>query len=417
MGNTFINNSSNYINQSLNYNITSGNFNNYLPYTNYNKKIKSKITLETKNKIAYSNYQKRINSSIEDDEKNSYTNSSRDTFLIPKNLSSSSSKHKGILHTNFNTIQNKQNNLILQSHLKNKNTAIFNSTIHSIYKNKIPNKSPKYKLNIHVNSKTSFPTQNNSRKNSKEKIAITNINNSNSNKNIHPKANNNINNYFRSPLNQREEKNNNDDKYKPCNQKALINVGKIKMNDSSKSVINSKSNSKEQSKNNSKENILKKTKIPEKKITVLESLLHSNINKDNNVCISESYNTGKIVVMKNNFHKNNVINVDEVKKNENEIIEKNKNDNSENNTIKVNKTNGKNKENIIQKDKNEKELNEKIKNTKIESKINYFSPQIEKEKIEKIEKVKKEKKTPKKEKKSPKKEKETETSKEKREKK
>ena len=414
MGNTFINNSSNYINQSLNYNITSGNFNNYLPYTNYNKKIKSKITLETKNKIAYSNYQKRINSSIEDDEKNSYTNSSRDTFLIPKNLSSSSSKHKGILHTNFNTIQNKQNNLILQSHLKNKNTAIFNSTIHSIYKNKIPNKSPKYKLNIHVNSKTSFPTQNNSRKNSKEKIAITNINNSNSNKNIHPKANNNINNYFRSPLNQREEKNNNDDKYKPCNQKALINVGKIKMNDSSKSVINSKSNSKEQSKNNSKENILKKTKIPEKKITVLESLLHSNINKDNNVCISESYNTGKIIVMKNNFHKNNVINVDEVKKNENEIIEKNKNDNSENNTIKVNKTNGKNKENIIQKDKNEKELNEKIKNTKIESKINYFSPQIEKEKIEK---VKKEKKTPKKEKKSPKKEKETETSKEKREKK
>ena len=402
MGNTLINNSSNYINNSLNYNITSSNFNNYLPYTNYNKKIKSKITLETKNKIAYSNYQKRINSSLEDDEKNSYINSSRDTFIIPKYLSSSSSKHKGILQTNFNTIQNKQNNLILQSHLKNKNTSIFNSTIHSIYKNKIPNKSPKYKLNIHVNSKTSFPTQNNSRKNSKEKIVISNINNSNSNKNIHPKTNNNINNYFRSPLSQREEKNNNDDKYKPCNQKALINVGKIKMNESSKSLINSKSNSKEQSKNNSKENILKKNKITEKKITVLESLLHSNINKDNNFCISESNNFGKIIVMKNNFHKNNVINVDEIKKNENENIEKNKNDNSENNTIKVNKSNGKIKEN--QKNKIEKEIKEKIKNTKIDSNKKYFSPQPEKEKIEI---------------KSPQKEKEnqTETSKEKKEKK
>ncbi len=334
MGNTLINNSTSLTNNTFIHNNTSGSLNN-------NKKTKQKIY----NKIN----QNKVNSSIESEEKNILKINSERNYLKNKNLFSSSSKHKGIIKTNnFKTIQNKPNNLILQSHLKN--SSIFNSTLNSLYK-KNNNKSQKFKISIHGNSKTSFPTQSNSRKNSNDKNSLINKSN-NSNSNIHSKIQNNLKN---SPLNNYE--NNSKKKIKPFNQKAFINVSKIKIN--TKSKINSKSNSKEQSKSNSKENIFKKSKKLDKKFTILENILlntNKNNKKNNNkICYSEnSSSQGKITVIKNSVHKNKVINVNEMKKKENEKIEKNKNENKKNiKSIKVNQSKGK--KSLKEKNKKEKE--------------------------------------------------------------
>ena len=326
MGNTLINNSTSLTNNTFIHNNTSGSLNN-------NKKTKQKIYKKIN--------QNKVNSSIESEEKNISKIKSERNYLKNKNLFSSSSKHKGIIKTNnFKTIQNKPNNLILQSHLKN--NSIFNSTLNSLYK-KNNNKSQKFKISIHGNSKTSFPTQSNSRKNSNDKNSLINKSN-NSNSNIHSKIQNNK--YLKnSPLNNYE--NNSKKKIKPFNQKAFINVSKIKINENTKSKINSKSNSKEQSKSNSKENIFKKSKNLDKKFTILENILlntNKNNKKNNNkICYSEnSSSQGKITVIKNSVHKNKVITVNEMKKKENEKIEKNKNENNKNiKSIKVNQSKGK----------------------------------------------------------------------------
>ena len=313
MGNTLINNSTHLTNTSINNNnnFTSSNLNNYVPHSNFNKKIKSKITLDTFPKnILFNNFQKRENSILEDEEKNSIIHSNRENYLVPKYLSSSTNKHKSIIK-NFNTLQNKPNNLILQSHLKN--NQIFNH-LNSIYK--LNNKSIKYKLN--VQNKTTFQTQSNSRKNSVENNNVCNISNNNSNINIHLK--NKINNFIESsPLSQRLEKNNFENIIKPYNQKSSIGINKIQISDSTKMKLNSISNSKEPSKNNSKENIFIKNKISEKKIIVLEKLDDKNINqklkKLDKISFSEKNTStkGKIVVSTNSV-KNNVINISEIKK-------------------------------------------------------------------------------------------------------
>ena len=162
-----------YNNNKINFN-NSGNIKNYIPKSNYIKK-KSKMTIETSTKNSiYSNFQKRSNSSIDDDEKNSiYSNSEKNSYLYTKNinLSSSSSKQYVNVKNNFNTIQNKSNNLILQSHLKN--SSVFTSNFHTLYKPKYQSKSPKFKL-INAMNKFSFPSQGNSRKNSIEKDIMMN---------------------------------------------------------------------------------------------------------------------------------------------------------------------------------------------------------------------------------------------------
>ncbi len=120
-----------------------------------------------------------------------------------------------MIKTTYNTIQNKGNHLILQTHLKN--SSIFNSTLNYIYKNNLPIKYSKYKLNNQINSKTSYPTQSNSRKNSNEKISIKNKRNY-SNSNIQIKYN--INNNNNTPLSQRihkQKKNNNKNNKKKKN--------------------------------------------------------------------------------------------------------------------------------------------------------------------------------------------------------
>ena len=350
MGNTLINNSTSLTNNTFIHNNTSGSLNN-------NKKTKQKIYKKIN--------QNKVNSSIESEEKNISKINSERNYLKNKNLFSSSSKHKGIIKTNnYKTIQNKPNNLILQSHLKN--NSIFNSTLNSLYK-KNNNKSQKFKISIHGNSKTSFPTQSNSRKNSNDKNSLINKSN-NSNSNIHSKIQNNK--YLKnSPLNNYE--NNSKKKIKPFNQKAFINVSKIKINENTKSKINSKSNSKEQSKSNSKENIFKKSKNLDKKFTILENILlntNKNNKKNNNkICYSEnSSSQGKITVIKNSVHKNKVITVNEMKKKENEKIEKNKNENNKNiKSIKVNQSKGKK----ILKEK-EKNIKEKIPDRDLETEEN-----------------------------------------------
>ncbi len=369
MGNTLINNSTNLTNTSINNNnnFTSSNLNNYVPHSNFNKKIKSKITLDTFPKnILFNNFQKRENSILEDEEKNSIIHSNRENYLVPKYLSSSTNKHKSIIK-NFNTLQNKPNNLILQSHLKN--NQIFNH-LNSIYK--LNNKSIKYKLN--VQNKTTFQTQSNSRKNSVENNNVCNISNNNSNINIHLK--NKINNFIESsPLSQRLEYKNFENIIKPYNQKSSIGINKIQISDSTKMKLNSISNSKEPSKNNSKENIFIKNKISEKKIVVLEKLDDKNINpklkKLDKISFSEKNTStkGKILVSTNSV-KNNVINISEIKKNESEISEKNKNDYSEiikiPSSIKVNKSN-KSKPKINEK-KEQKENSKILKNSDSNSK-------------------------------------------------
>ncbi len=229
-----------------------------------------------------------------------------------------------MIKTTYNTIQNKGNHLILQTHLKN--SSIFNSTLNYIYKNNYPIKYSKYKLNNQVNSKTSFPTQSNSRKNSIDKISIKNKRNY-SNSNIQIKYN--INNNNNTPLSQRihkQKKNNNKNnknekrKSKPFNQKAFINGNRSSIN---KSKVNSKTNSKDQSKNGSKENIISKNKKQDKKYTILESFILNNScsykkkSKKNKICHSEN-SVGKISIIKSNLYKNNVINVKEMRKSENE---------------------------------------------------------------------------------------------------
>ena len=166
----------------------SGSLKNYIPKSNYIKK-KSKMTIETSTKNTnYSNFQKRANSSIDDDEKNSiYSNSEKNSYLYTKNknLSSSSSKQYVNVKNTFNTIQNKSNHLILKSHLKN--SSVFTSNFHTLYKPKYLSKSPKFKL-INAMNKFSFPSQGNSRKNSIEKDIM--MNNNISHSNIHIKINN-----------------------------------------------------------------------------------------------------------------------------------------------------------------------------------------------------------------------------------
>ena len=322
-GNSLINSSINLTNNTYNHNNTSSCLNNYIPHSNYNIKTKNKIIHDFNSKIKKKkSKQKKINSSIDDNDKKSISVSDKN-HLLYKNLSSTSSKYKNMIKTTYNTIQNKGNHLILQTHLKN--SSIFNSTLNYIYKNNLPIKYSKYKLNNQINSKTSYPTQSNSRKNSNEKISIKNKRNY-SNSNIQIKYN--INNNNNTPLSQRinKQKNNNNNnknekiKNKPFNQKAFMNGNRSNNN---KSKINSKTNSKDQSKNSSKEIIISKNKKKDKKYTILESFVLNNScsykkkNKKNKICHSEN-SVGKISIIKSNLYKNNVINVKEMRKSENE---------------------------------------------------------------------------------------------------
>ena len=264
------NSHTNYTNMNNN---TSSSLNNYLPQTQYVKKAKSKMTLDSSpQNSTYKKFQKRPESSLEDEEKNSlYTNSLKDSNYYPKNinLSSCSSKNYNGIKNPFNTIQNKSNNLILKNHLKK--SSIFSSTL-NYFKPKYQSKSPKYKLNLHIINKTSIPTQNNSRKNSNEKDILMN-------NNIYLKIKNNNNYFNNSPQLKNVEKKKDivlENKFKHNKQKEFINANnKINYKNSIKRKVNNQKIN-EQLKN-SDSGINKVKNQENKKLTLLESLVHLNL--------------------------------------------------------------------------------------------------------------------------------------------
>ena len=405
--NTFsLSNKNIYNNNKINFN-NSGSIKNYIPKSNYIKK-KSKMTIETSTKNSiYSNFQKRSNSSIDDDEKNSiYSNSEKNSYLYTKNinLSSSSSKQYVNVKNNFNTIQNKSNNLILQSHLKN--SSVFTSNFHTLYKPKYLSKSPKFKF-INAMNKFSYPSQGNSRKNSIEKDIM--MNNNISHSNIHIKINNKIvNNYFNfnnknknNNNNNNNNKNNNfsksekkndiffDKKFK-SNQKSYVSPNGVNFNNFIKTKLNSQ--------NNSKENIFNKFMFPEsKKLTLLETLLNSHkiIKKKEKICHTENTSLRKNSSSNYKIQKTKVLNSNEMKidKSDREINNKS-NDNKQNekniNSTRIKKTKEKINYNLIkQKEKEIKEKKEKEKEKneqKTEKTIEKKPIETQEKKLDKLEK-------------------------------
>ncbi len=306
--NTNKNNSSNLSNQTIyihnNNNNISSCLMNYLPQSNYIKKSKCKMTLDTslKNSI-YTNFKKRSISNIEDEDKNSKSPKESYLYLKNKNLSSSSSKH--YVKQPFNTIQNNPNNLILKNHLKHNSLLISNIKRFS---------KSKYKLNIHQYNKFTFHTQYNSKKNSIDKGNLAQ--NLNFKSNIHLKINKGKNNLIK-----KEKKNDIFSEKKYNNIKYYINEKEKTFKNDIK--INSNIYFKnEQSKNYSNENSEYKLRIPKnKKLTLLENLINSNKISSK----KKNYQTENIS-LKNikNLYQNNKIEI-----NQKENTEKNKNDNED----------------------------------------------------------------------------------------
>ena len=257
-----INNNSVNLNNTMNNTSTSNSLNGYLPQTNYISKIKNKMTLDNSLKIKNgSSSQKKTNSTLEDNEKNYYPNSAKENcYIYGKYVPSSSLKHYSNIKSTFNNLivkYNPNNKVIIPGHMKN--SSLFSSTLSALYK---PKNSEKLYFENKIVSKTSHPTNKNSRKNSNDKRS-SGMNNSTNNNNINGKNNQikvNSNNYYHNSLLLKNEKikkeNNNYDIKKVSSDKIKTGIKYSKNIFGAYSKDNSKSISKNQSKNNSKDNIL-----------------------------------------------------------------------------------------------------------------------------------------------------------------
>ena len=257
-----INNNSVNLNNTMNNTSTSNSLNGYLPQTNYISKIKNKMTLDNSLKIKNgSSSQKKTNSTLEDNEKNYYPNSAKENcYIYGKYVPSSSLKHYSNIKSTFNNLivkYNPNNKVIIPGHMKN--SSLFSSTLSALYK---PKNSEKLYFENKIVSKTSHPTNKNSRKNSNDKRS-SGMNNSTNNNNINGKNNQikvNSNNYYHNSLLLKNEKikkeNNNYDIKKVSSDKIKTGIKYSKNFFGAYSKDNSKSISKNQSKNNSKDNIL-----------------------------------------------------------------------------------------------------------------------------------------------------------------
>lgn len=155
------NNSNNSISSAI---INNTNY-NYLPNPNTKTKciLNNNIINNNNNKI-HSQFQKRSNSAFEDDYYKRHIKSNSNVYA--KYISSSSSKKTNMKSPFKNIIGagliHKTNGQFIPNHLKN--PSIFSATLNTNNK-----QLPKYHFEIKGVSKTTFPTKENSRKNSNEK--------------------------------------------------------------------------------------------------------------------------------------------------------------------------------------------------------------------------------------------------------